>query len=185
MYNLKYRQTTKRLGHSSVSIQELIDWCNEYSSLPEDLDEVFCGEFKFKFNSQNDIIYFRIFVTTKRLISLINFNPFLLATDATHKTNWNGFMCCISYAPNPNDEISRDRVEKHFEFIERDLDQNDFYDMTIIFSCNYVDVENENWKPSKCNCSWWQKNYMCRHFIVVSVILGLIEYPPESRNVHL
>ena len=32
-----------------------------------------------------------------------------------------------------------------------------------------------------CNC----KNNMFRHVIVVSVILGLTEYPPESRNVPL
>ena len=95
--------------------------------------------------------------------------------------------CC---APIHNDEISRDRVEKYFEFIERDLDQNDFYEdyKTKIFSCNYVDVKMKIRNQANviavggmCNC----KNNMFRHVIVVSVILGLTEYPPESRNVPL
>jgi hypothetical protein len=47
--NFKYRNTRKHLGHSSVTLREIIQWCEEKSEVPEDPDEVSCGGFKYKF----------------------------------------------------------------------------------------------------------------------------------------
>ena len=44
--NYKYRNTRKHLGHSSsAAFQEIIQWCEEKSEVP---DEVFCGGFEHK-----------------------------------------------------------------------------------------------------------------------------------------
>jgi hypothetical protein len=66
--NLKARHNKKTLGASSVSLADLIEWCENKKLIPEDNDEVFVGTFTFKTNENNKIKYVRIFVTTKRLI---------------------------------------------------------------------------------------------------------------------
>jgi hypothetical protein len=37
----KYRNNRKKLGHSSATLQEIIQWCEEKSE-PQEPDEVFC-----------------------------------------------------------------------------------------------------------------------------------------------
>jgi hypothetical protein len=68
MNRLKSIQTTKLFGKPTDSLNELQTWCNERANIPEDMDEVFCGNFSYELNPDDSIDKLRIFVTTKRLI---------------------------------------------------------------------------------------------------------------------
>ena len=47
----------------------------------------------------------------------------------------------------------------------------------------FVEINESNWKLSKCSCSWWSKNYTCKHAIAVSFRLKLMRYPDECKDV--
>ena len=49
----------------------------------------------------------------------------------------------------------------------------------------YIDILVANWKLSIYSCGWWLKHRICRHVIDAAVILGLIEYPTEAKNIPL
>ena len=68
MNRLKSLQTTKLFGKPTDSLNELQTWCKERANIPEDMDEVFCGDFSYELNPDDSIDKLRIFVTTKRLI---------------------------------------------------------------------------------------------------------------------
>ncbi len=91
LYNLKSRTTQTILGHSSSTFQEIVEWCEHNSDVPSDRDEGFCGNFEYSLNENTSINYVRIFVTTRGLVALMKEESDLVATDATHKTNWNGW----------------------------------------------------------------------------------------------
>ena len=95
LYNLKARTTQQTLGHSATTLQEVIEWAEANRSLPSDPDEIFCGAFEYSVNNDNTLKYLRIFVTAVRLIKLISENPKLIAMDATHKTNWQGYPAIL------------------------------------------------------------------------------------------
>jgi hypothetical protein len=59
--------------------------------VPDDPDQVFSAGLQYKVRKNGTIKYLRIFATTVRLIWLICENKKLLTTDATHKTNWQGY----------------------------------------------------------------------------------------------
>ena len=48
-----------------------------------------------------------------------------------------------------------------------------------------INFNNFNWNLSKCNCSWFLKNYMCCHIICLSAILKPSEviFPENAKNV--
>jgi hypothetical protein len=52
-------------------LNEIVEWCKSKLEVPEDDDEVFCGGYEYNVHETNDeLTTLRIFVTTKRLISL-------------------------------------------------------------------------------------------------------------------
>ena len=67
--NLKARIKQQKVGPSNCCLQELIEWSQLKRAIPEDDDEIFCGGFDYLEN-EGELVYLRIFVTTKRLISL-------------------------------------------------------------------------------------------------------------------
>jgi hypothetical protein len=56
--NYKYRNNRKHLGHSSATLQEIIQWCEEKSEVREDPDEVFCGGFEYKGHKPKIFVFF-------------------------------------------------------------------------------------------------------------------------------
>ena len=75
--------------------QEIKEWCETNSKMPDDVDEVFCGSFEHKTRKNNTLKYLRLFVTTARLIAFIKENPNLLVTDSARKSNWKGFSLIL------------------------------------------------------------------------------------------
>ncbi len=92
IYNLKSRITKKKMV---PFVQEISEWCQANSQVPDDVDEVFCGSFECKTRKNNTLKYLRAFLTTIRLISFIRENSNLLATDSTRKSNWKGFSLIL------------------------------------------------------------------------------------------
>jgi hypothetical protein len=72
--NLKARIKENELGKTKVELYDLVDWCNERLQIPEDEDEVFCGDIHYKINNDDELEELRIFVTTKRLVSFRHFS---------------------------------------------------------------------------------------------------------------
>ena len=68
--NLKGRLKRERLGAANCCLFELKMWCEKKRTIPDDEDEIFCGGFEF-LEEDGTIAYIRLFITTKRLISLI------------------------------------------------------------------------------------------------------------------
>ncbi len=42
---------------------------------------------------------------------------------------------------------------------------------------------NQDWKKSKCNCSIFFKNYICKHIFVMSICLEYYKPPPLAKTV--
>ena len=77
----------KTLGTAGVTLDQLQNWARERSEIPADDDEVFCGKFECVALPQKT---FRIFITTKRLLSFTTLTSHILA-DATYKLITQGF----------------------------------------------------------------------------------------------
>ena len=69
--NLKQRLKEKRIGKSNCCIHEIKEWCERKLVIPVDEDEIFCGAFSYSEDENLEIIHLRVFITTKRLISVI------------------------------------------------------------------------------------------------------------------
>ena len=46
-----------------------------------------------------------------------------------------------------------------------------------------IKLDRDNWANSKCNCSWFLKNYYCYHLIAVAKNEKLVEIPITNKNV--
>ena len=44
-------------------------------------------------------------------------------------------------------------------------------------------LDRNNWAKSKCNRSWFLKNYFCYHIIALAVNEKLVEIPIEFKNI--
>ena len=71
--SLKSRIKQAKFGPSNSCLHEVVEWCKTKSEVPEDDDEVFCGGCEYHLNDTDEITFLRIFVTTKRLISLTKY----------------------------------------------------------------------------------------------------------------
>lgn len=77
----------KTLGTTGVTLDQLQQWANQRSAIPEDDDQVFCGKFECVALPEK---IFRIFITTKRLLGFTTRATHILA-DATYKLITQGF----------------------------------------------------------------------------------------------
>ena len=68
--NLKARLKITQVGGSASNLTEIISWCQARRMVPVDEDQVFCGGIEFKVDDKDQLEYLRIFITTKRLISI-------------------------------------------------------------------------------------------------------------------
>jgi hypothetical protein len=58
--------------------QELKNWCASRCSVPTDVDQVFCGGLDFSVDSDSKVFSdLRLFLTTKRLVSLTQYGTVL------------------------------------------------------------------------------------------------------------
>ena len=78
---------TRLLDDPGKSIEALINWAQSRSAIPDDDDAMFVVA---KFNLEPDNVYFHIFMTTKRLISITKQCDHI-ATDGTYKLTWINF----------------------------------------------------------------------------------------------
>jgi len=68
--NLKQRLKLKRIGKSNCCLHEILEWSKRKQSIPDDLDEIFCGGLHYLEDEEFNVIELNVFVTTKRLISI-------------------------------------------------------------------------------------------------------------------
>ena len=101
-------------------------------NLHPDDDEVFTSEFDFSNDSRETNRYFHVFSTTKRLLSFA-LKCELLATDATHKLNYQGYPVLLCGT-----------VDKTKQFHPFGL----FLSKTIWIVVIKI---NETWQLSSCN----------------------------------
>ena len=66
------------MGKAKVNLNEFMDWCDENKAVPRDEDESFVLVSEFKVKENNKIKYFRVIITTLRLMSLALFSKSLL-----------------------------------------------------------------------------------------------------------
>lgn len=54
-------------------------------------------------------------------------------------------------------------------------------------SMRVLEFNLENWKLSKCNCSWFLKNYLCRHMIILATILlpTSVKFPDSAKQIEI
>lgn len=90
LYNLLSRLKRKHLGASQCALGEFVQWCEARSEVPDDSDAVFVVDYDHEVDMKSMTIdTFRVFLSTKRLLSFMDFNDTICA-DATHKVNWQG-----------------------------------------------------------------------------------------------
>lgn len=75
----QYRKKT--ISEASISLTTLKKWCEERENVPENRDTPFVGSFTYKLDS-DELSYFRLFVTTIRLLQNALKSP-LVAADGT------------------------------------------------------------------------------------------------------
>ena len=68
--NLETRLKRENIGTSNATLSEIIDWCQERQEIPIDDDQIFCGGIHYEIDDDDEIVSLRVFVTTKRLISI-------------------------------------------------------------------------------------------------------------------
>ena len=68
--NLKSRFKANKYGKSQSTLSSIIEWCEQRKNIPNDDDEVFCGDYKYDLNEDDQVDTLCVFVTTKRLVSL-------------------------------------------------------------------------------------------------------------------
>ena len=69
-YNhIKYLRKDK-LGSTTISLNDLRDWSNTWTAIPDEEDKMFVGTFEYEATPSKS---FRIFLTTKRLISFAKY----------------------------------------------------------------------------------------------------------------
>ncbi|RNA28508.1 hypothetical protein BpHYR1_012213, partial [Brachionus plicatilis] len=115
-------QRVKKHDEPTMTVEMLKNWCDSHNAIPDDLDEVFAvSEFKIT----PDELTFKIFLTTKRLISFTTKCKHI-ATDATYKLLWLNFPVLLC-GTNDSDNtfhpfgvlLSRYETESEFAYMFR------------------------------------------------------------------
>ena len=68
--NLKARIKKQDIGTTNATLSEIIDWCEARQDIPQDDDQIFCGGIDYEIDDDDEIVSLRVFITTKRLISI-------------------------------------------------------------------------------------------------------------------
>lgn len=71
-----FKATLNNKSKSKAGLNELIEWAENHSKIPDDLDEVFVAGFDYDLDKKDKLKHMRIVVTTKRLISLTQHSKF-------------------------------------------------------------------------------------------------------------
>ena len=46
-----------------------------------------------------------------------------------------------------------------------------------------IEINNDIWELSVCNCQYWRKNFICKHVIGIGYELKLLEFPTLDLNI--
>ena len=85
----------KLYGKISISLGELEEWAKTNDKVPEDEDEPFVCGFESHYDGPVESRYFRLALTTKRLLTNSQQSD-LVQADATYKLIWQGFPVLIA-----------------------------------------------------------------------------------------
>ncbi len=71
---------------------------------------------------------------------------------------------------------------EHFEKISQpDWNTYDEFLEHAFHEIRYVEINEENWKLSKCSCYYWCKYYRCKHMIAICERANKFNFPPEAK----
>ena len=93
---MKQRIKLKKIGKNNCCIHEIIEWSKKKLGIPDDPDQIFCGGFNYEEDDHFQVVVLRVFITTKRLISITKESHKIYAddhicTDGTHKITYQGY----------------------------------------------------------------------------------------------
>ncbi|RNA32158.1 hypothetical protein BpHYR1_024800, partial [Brachionus plicatilis] len=77
-----------------TSLDELFAWCRDNERTPDDPNVMFCPMHQID-RDRGIITALRIFLTTMKLLSLVEEDVEMLATDSTYKLVWNGYKVLL------------------------------------------------------------------------------------------
>lgn len=93
--NFIQRIKVKHFGSSNCTLSDFITWCEDNKAVPDDEDTTFCLNYEYLVHPNSlEVEYYRAFLTTKRLLSFMEFNK-ILASDGTHKITYQGYPAIV------------------------------------------------------------------------------------------
>ena len=82
-------------------------------------------------------------------------------------------------------KLTEDYCKGYFKRIQnQDFDDFDDY-KSKIHLLNYIILDKENWELSKCSCSFWMKNYYCKHIIYLATEKRLAEFKEIHKTIEI
>jgi hypothetical protein len=82
-------------------------------------------------------------------------------------------------------KLTEDYCKGYFKRIQnQDFDDFDDY-KSKIHLLNYIILDQENWELSKCSCSFWMKNYYCKHIIYLATEKRLAEFKDIHKTIEI
>ena len=76
LYNLKARETEKKMGKAKVDLSEFMEWCDSNKAVPSNSDESFVLANDYKLDEKKKIKHLRVIITTPRLLQLAFYSKF-------------------------------------------------------------------------------------------------------------
>ena len=72
--NMKYRLRQGGSTYKNKGLNEILNWCKEKASIPENENDIFCGGVNYNLDKNDKLIELNIFITTPKLLSLTKNN---------------------------------------------------------------------------------------------------------------
>lgn len=129
---------TNTYGPSTISGNELVDWCKKKSVVPDDEDKLFVLDYNIICDTGNQDI--KIVLSTRRLLKNIN-KSCMVQADSTYKLIWQGYPVIIMG--------SSDKNKTFHPFVLAVCNTENENDFSFIFSavCKYKG-NTSVWKPT-------------------------------------
>ena len=81
-----------------------------------------------------------------------------------------------------NHVVSKKECREYITNSYTNFDNFDDY-INYISTIKIIKINESDWKNSTCTCSHWQKNFICKHIIAVSVNIDLCEFPAVDLKI--
>ncbi len=137
-------------------------------------------------NTPNQIMY----ATNKTIESSLWTSGYELSlTNRESKLVKSGDQNMIFMLSSKNNASKKINIVEEIKLYREHNDQYNWKDFEeykdFQFRLHVIKFNNTEWQKSECNCSYFQKNYICKHVIFIAVRYGLCVIPNNCKNVVL